>query len=41
MPMVKGMEFDSTLVFTIGMNNNEKYIALTRSLINNFVINSI
>ena len=36
--MAKGMEFDSTLIFTKGMNNNEMYISLTRSLINNYVI---
>lgn len=36
--MAKGMEFDSTLIFTNGMNNNEKYISLTRALINNYII---
>lgn len=36
--MVKGMEFDTTLVLTKHMNNNEKYIALTRALINNYII---
>ena len=36
--LVKGMEFDSTLVILMGMNNNEKYIALTRALINGYII---
>lgn len=36
--LAKGMEFDTTLVVTAGMNNNEKYIALTRALINNYII---
>lgn len=36
--MVKGMEFDTTLVITKDMTNNEKYIALTRALVNSYVI---
>lgn len=39
--MVKGMEFDASLVFTNGMTNNEKYIALTRALVNSYIINKI
>ena len=30
--VAKGMEFDAVLVITKGMNNNEKYIALTNKL---------
>lgn len=35
---VKGLEFDSTIVFLNGMNENEKYVALTRALSNCYVI---
>lgn len=37
--MVKGMEFDITLVLTKNMTRNEKYIALTRALVNSYIIN--
>ena len=35
--MAKGMEFDAVLVITKGMNNNEKYIALTRAMVNLYI----
>lgn len=37
--MAKGMEFDTTLVITKYMTRNEKYIALTRALVNSYIIN--
>lgn len=36
----KGMEFDSTLIITKNMNRNELYIALSRALINSYIINT-
>lgn len=36
--MVKGLEFDTVLVITENMNKNQKYIAITRALLNCYII---